>query len=453
MDSPRSAALQPPQVRGKSEKTGTGRTFQAPPGFRESPQPSLGAGEVVSSTYNVRRQLARTDSGSVYEAWDMLLERAVALKLAWRDPGSPSLVAEAKRCAAVADPAAVATYGVSNHRGVEYIVGERVEGATLRQHVAGLVATGEPMPSVQLVDLLSRIARGVAAAHRARIAIGEVSGETVLITPGSRVVLGRLSLSQVPSVGADEVCVAPEAITGQRSPSDPSAAAAVDIYGLGCVAVELATGQPPFASDNLKATLFGHVHTRPPVLSEIRTDLPVELADLVVELLAKMPQQRPPSADGIVAQLEAIAERAAATRRALRVLIVDHDQDRVRELWSIIRRAHARATVDAATDATDATQKLRRDRPDAVLVDTRLHGPMNALELFMYMNGLDEARATTRIAIAEQLDPRDAAVFTQMGVAHTLVRDSRFHEACAALVRSLAAVQRSGRAHRITVSG
>jgi CheY-like chemotaxis protein len=440
-------------VRGKSEKTGTGRTFQAPPGFRESPQPAITAGEVVSSTYNVRRELARTETGSVYEAWDMLLERSVALKLAWRDPGAPSLVAEAKRCAAVADPAAVQTYGVGNHRGVEYVVGERVEGATLRQHVATGLVSGEPMPSPLLLDLLGKVARGVAAAHRARIALGEVSGETVLVTAAGRVVLGRLSLSQVAAVGADEVCVAPEAITGQRSPSDPSAAAAVDLYGLGCVAVELATGQPPFASDNLKATLFGHVHTRPPVLSEVRTDLPVELADLVVELLAKLPQQRPPTADVVVAQLEAIAERAAATRRALRVLVVDHDQDRVRELWSVIRRAHARATVDAATDATDAAQKLRRDRPDAVIVDTRLTGPMNALELFMYMNGVEEARGTTRIAVAERLDPRDAAVFTQMGVAHTLVRDGRFHETCGVLIRKLAAAQRSGRAHRITVSG
>jgi hypothetical protein len=71
----------------------------------------------------------------------------------------------------------------------------------------------------------------------------------------------------------------------------------------------------------------------------------------------------------------------------------------------------------------------------------------------MYMNGLDEARGTTLIAVADQLDPRDAAVFTQMGVAHTLVRDGRFHEACAALIRKLAAAQRGGRAHRITVSG
>ena len=78
---------------------------------------------------------------------------------------------------------------------------------------------------------------------------------------------------------------------------------------------------------------------------------------------------------------------------------------------------------------------------------------MNALELFMYMNGLEEARGTALVAIADQLDPRDAALFTQLGIAHTLVRDGRFNEVCGSLIRKLAAAPRHGRAHRITVSG
>ena len=53
--------------------TGGGRTFQAPAGFRDSPEPSLGIGEVVSSTYTVRREIARGDAGSVFEVWDMLV--------------------------------------------------------------------------------------------------------------------------------------------------------------------------------------------------------------------------------------------------------------------------------------------------------------------------------------------------------------------------------------------
>jgi len=439
--------------RGK-EKPGSGRTFEAPAGFRDSPQPALSAGEVVSSTYHIRRDLLRTESGQVFVAWDMLLERAVALKLAWRDPGAPSLVGEARLCARVAHEAAVAIYGVGTHRGVEYVAAERTEGTILRDHAAVYQSAGTAMPPSEVIETLRAVARAVAAAHGQGIALGDVSPETVLITTARRIVLGRLSLSQVPSVGADGTSWAPEVITGQCNPADPEAAVAIDLYGLGCTAVELATGRPPYLGANVKGTQLGHVHERPPMLGERRPDLPVELSDLVAELLAKTPSARPPSAEAVVAQLESIAERASATRRILRVLVVDHDQDRVRALWSVIRRAHPRASVDAATDGNDAAAKLRRDHPDVVIVEAGLIGPMNALELFMYVSGLEDIRGTALVAIADQLDPRDAALFGQMGVSYTLVRSARFVETCSALIRKLALAARSGYMQgRITVSG
>src|SRR5215468_12772369 len=110
---------------------GRSGSFQAPPGFRDSPTRALHPGEVVASTYAVRGEVTRTDTGVVYEARDMMLDRPVALKLAWRDPGMPSLILEARRCAAVRDPCAVAIYGMGHHQGTEYVVGERVAGRLL----------------------------------------------------------------------------------------------------------------------------------------------------------------------------------------------------------------------------------------------------------------------------------------------------------------------------------
>lgn len=75
--------------------------FAAPAGFRDSPHRPFASGEVVASTYAIRDEVARTDTGIVFDASDMLLDRPVVVKLAWRDPGLPSLLAEARRCAAV----------------------------------------------------------------------------------------------------------------------------------------------------------------------------------------------------------------------------------------------------------------------------------------------------------------------------------------------------------------
>src|SRR5215831_13014768 len=112
---------------------GRSGSFQAPPGFRDSPTRGLAYGDVVSSTYSIREEIARTETGLVFEARDMMLDRLVALKLAWRDPGLPSLILEARRCAAVRDPCAVSIHGMGNHQGTEFVVGERVTGRMLAQ--------------------------------------------------------------------------------------------------------------------------------------------------------------------------------------------------------------------------------------------------------------------------------------------------------------------------------
>ncbi len=445
--------------RGK-ERTGPGtspggKSFQAPAGFRDSPQPALPVGEVIGSTYQVRRELVRTETGAIHEAWDMLLERSLAMKVAWRDPGMAPLLPEARRCASVRDDGAVAIYGLGNHKGVEYVIGELIEGVTLGRHIQAYYQSGGPVPLGEVLELIVALARAITAAHRVRLAVGEVSGETVLVTPTRRTVLGRLSLGQVPSIGAADVCWAPEVITGQVSPADPAAAAAIDAYGLGCAIVELATGRPPFHGDSVKATLFGHVHHRPPALNETRADLPVELGDLVAELLAKAPAVRPTQMEGVVDQLVAITERAAATRRIIRVLVVDDDSERVRELWSVVRRGHARATVDAARDGADAANRVRRDRPDVIVIDTAIGGTMNALELCMLLSSLEETRGSTIVAVGDRFSESDAAVLAQAGVHHVLMRDGRVGAALIELVRRAAVMARFQRPQgRITqVSG
>ena len=322
---------------------GPTRTFQAPAGFRDSPEPVLAAGEVVASQYGARREVARTETGALVEAWDMLLERTVLLKLAWRDPGAASLLLEARRCSGVASDAAAAVYSVGNHRGVEFVAGERLATTSLREHLRGYASAGA-RPSVdELVALFTRVARAVETIHAAGFTIGDLDAEAMAIVGTRRVVFGRFSLGHVPAVGPTGLCLAPEVVLGRVAPTDPAAAIAIDLYGLGCLGLELVLGQPPFASDSTQALLTAHARTPAPSAADARTDLPAELGDLLAELAAKDPEARPPTAAVVVAQLEIIAERLAAGRRAIRILVVDDDGERVRSIWSAARRAHRRA--------------------------------------------------------------------------------------------------------------
>jgi serine/threonine protein kinase len=383
--------------------------FLAPPGFRDSPNRALNPGEVVASTYAIRAEIARTETGIVYEARDMLIDRPVAMKLAWRDPGMPSLIPEARRCAQVRDPCAVAIHGVGNHQGIEYVVAERVTGALLRD-----VLQQRLPPEAYLTRLRALIA-AVTRAHEHGVAIGDLSGATILVDDDGRMVLGRLSMSQVPAFGPLGQILAPEVVRGEVSAGDPAAAEAIDLYGLGCLAIELACGTPPFTSEDREEELRGHAYHGPPRLADLRPDLPTELSDLVEWLLAKPPAGRPSSARDVLAQLDALLERLGTKTRSIRVLVVDDDTSRGRWLWSLARRAHASAVVEIASEGTDAAHKLNRDKPDLVFVDASLRGVMNALELCMYARGL-EAEPPPQLVLIGELAERDRALFADAAV-------------------------------------
>lgn len=418
-------------------------SFQAPPGFRDSPTRGVSHGEVVASTYAIRDEIARTDTGVVFEARDMMLDRLVALKLAWRDPGMPSLILEARRCSAVRDPCAVAIYGMGNHQGVEYVVGERVTGRMLGEVIA------QPPAAPEHLARFRTLVAAVTRAHEAGIAVGDISGATVIVAEESRMVLGRLSLSQVPAFGPLGQILAPEVVRGEVEASDPSAAEAIDLYGLGCIAIEMARGYRPVF--DREAELRRHAHEPPLRLADLRPELPVELSDLVEWMLEKRPAARPRSARDVLAQLDAIIDRLGTATRSLRVLVVDDDAARGRWLWSLARRAHPAAQVEIASEGTEAAHKLNRDLPDLVFVDAALRGVMNAYELCMYARGM-ETDHNAQLVLIGQTAERDRTLFADAAVP-CLPEDPQLASAVLDRVRRVALDPPRRRRPRTTVSG
>jgi CheY-like chemotaxis protein len=404
-------------------------SFDVPSGFRDSAERAIAQGEVVASTYAIRDEISRTDTGVVFEARDMMLDRLVAFKLGWRDAGMPTLLLEARRCAAVHDPCAVAIHGMGAHNGAEFVVGERVIGTLLKDLLKGQSA------EVYLTRLRTLIA-AVARSHESGIAVGDISGATVLVDADGRMVLGRLSLSQVPAFGPHGQILAPEVVRHEVEASDPAAA-------------EMARGTPPFSHDDPAVELRGHAGELPPRLAELRDDLPAELSDLVDWLLAKHPGARPRSATDVLAQLDALVERLGMATRSLRVLIVDDDTARARWMWSLARRAHPAAIVEIASEGSDAAHKLNRDQPDLVFVDATLKGVMNTLELCMYARGLD-ADPRAQLIIVGEMAERDRNMMAEV---HVIPDDDQLAFALLDRVRASAKSPPPRRRKRSTVSG
>ena len=423
---------------GWRSKKKDGPVFRAPPGYRDSGRPLFATGEVVSSTYQIRELLHSDDHGQVFEAWDMLLERAVAIKVSWRDDDVPSLLPEARAPTSIGHECVADIYGLSNHRNSEYLVAERIPGVALAQHISQIQESGEMIPGPEALELLTALTRGLSAVHAAGYALIRMSTANIAISAEKRLVFSTFALGQG-QLEAKPPIFAPEVITSRSTPEPGTGAAvACDLYALGCVAVELCTAAPAFPGDTLKALRFAHVHHRPPQLAMIREDIPTELGDLVEELLAKSPDDRPASADDVARQLRTIAERASASRRIVRVLIVDDDPQRVRPLWSVLRRAHACTLVDAVVDVDEAGKKLEGESPDVLILNLDLPGSMNGLEMCMYFRSLEGGKGCVLVALSDSLKEEDSAVLEQIGVNHVLPHSARAYQQLTKLMRKLA---------------
>jgi tetratricopeptide (TPR) repeat protein/predicted Ser/Thr protein kinase len=284
--------------------------------------------------YEVVRELGRGGMGQVYLAHDPTLERDVALKLLHRD-STGALRAEAKALAALSHPGIVTVFEIGEHDGQDYIAMEYLAGRTLRDILAARPGRGE------LLAICVKVARAVAAAHRAGILHRDIKPENIVITDDGSVKVVDFGIArrlgdptqQYRAVTAQDVIaafsqtmpiadtilspgthtvfgtpayIAPEVLLGE--PSDERS----DVYSLGVVVYECITGKRPH--DGTIVQVISQVIDGPAPALDPRDPL----APLVDRMLARSPAKRP-ALDKIAAALNA---PVAPPRRRIRPLVV-----------------------------------------------------------------------------------------------------------------------------------
>ena len=269
----------------------------------------------------------------VFVATDLQLRREVAVKRlpssAMEDATAKARFArEARALARVNDPHVVTVFDIVVDDGRPFLIMELVEGMTLRDLVD---AEGRLEPA-RVVSIATGICSGLAAVHARGIVHRDMKPSNVFLTTSGAVKIGDFGIASVASdvtvTRAGEVFgsapyVSPEQVTG-----DPVDARA-DLYSLGCVMFEMATGRPPFVGDDPAALAYQHVHTKPERADALVPQVPAALASTIDRLMAKDPADRPESADALRRSLEAMPAAGRVRRR---------------------RRPHATVDAGAATD-------------------------------------------------------------------------------------------------------
>ncbi len=215
------------------------------------------------------------------------------------------------------DPHIVAVHGIVELAGRRALLMELVEGPTL----ASIIAEDAPLPTIRLLQLGRDIARGLAVAHVGGVIHRDLKPANILVARGGERELAKIAdfgMARATSfAGVDRSAMVVLGTPDYMAPEslDPLAVdPRSDLYGLGCILFELATGQPPFRAPTPFAVLDAHRRKPIPELPELppehpddpRLRRPEALRELITGLLAKQPSDRPHAASVVLARLDGL---------------------------------------------------------------------------------------------------------------------------------------------------
>ena len=271
----------------------------------------LSAGDKVGP-YEVLALVGKGGMGSVYRATDTKLSRPVAIKFLSDDladaPARRRFQREAQTASSLNHPHIVTVYDVGEFEGRQYLVTEFVDGGTLKYWANQQKRTWKP-----IVEILSGVADGLAAAHQAGILHRDIKPDNILVARNGYAKLADFGLAKLAEgAGIDVTQTLSEgrthagAIVGTiayMSPEQASGAsldARSDIFSFGVVLYEMLAGKRPFSGATDLETLQKVIHQEPEPLDE---EIPAALRIAVEKALAKDPAERYQSMRELVVDL------------------------------------------------------------------------------------------------------------------------------------------------------
>ncbi|MEO6772510.1 MAG: protein kinase [Kofleriaceae bacterium] len=252
--------------------------------------------ELVAGRYRIMRWLGGGGMGRVYEAVDIELDERVALKVlrpGLSEDAIERFRREVKLTRRIQHRNVARMFDIGEHHGEKFLTMELVAGESLRPG-------GDPLPWPQLQAIAEQICAGLAAAHATGVVHRDLKPDNILLETGTgRAVITDFGIartsedSAVTQVGAvigTPRYMSPEQLAGGEVD------ARSDLFSLGVMLFELATGERPWPGDNAIAVAVAQATTEPRTLDTRTTELPPAFGEIIAACLQLDPDQRPATA-------------------------------------------------------------------------------------------------------------------------------------------------------------
>ena len=253
-------------------------------------------GQKISDRYQIIKSIGEGGMANVYLAYDVILDRNVAVKVLRGDLATDEKFVrrfrrEALAASSLSNPNIVEVYDVGEDNGEYYIVMEYIEGKHLKQ----ILRKRGKLTVSEVVDIALQITNGLSVAHDSYIIHRDIKPQNILMLDnglvkitdfGIAVALNSTQLTQTNSVMGSVHYLPPEQASGEKATLQS------DVYSIGIMMYELLTGKLPFKGDNAVEIALKHLKEPMPSVREEISTVPQALENIIIRATAKNPKNR-----------------------------------------------------------------------------------------------------------------------------------------------------------------
>jgi len=264
--------------------------------------------QAVEGHYRLERELGRGAMARVFLATDLRHGREVALKLLPPELATSTsaerFLREIRITAGLQHPHILPLLDSGAAGGLCWYVMPRVMGESLREKLEQ-----GPFPLKDALRIAGEVGKALAYAHSQTVVHRDIKPENIMLSGGQAIVMDFGLARALGGAGTNLTATGmPIGTPAYMSPEQVMGAdeidARSDIYSLGCLLYEMATGRPPFTGNSLAVVLRQQVQEMPTPPSQVNPAVPSYVDKIVAKALAKQPAARYQKAEEMVAQLE-----------------------------------------------------------------------------------------------------------------------------------------------------